>query len=59
MHPGGVAEPYGLAHIDLDGGPRVLARFDRAVPLRCGTRVLVDEVDEVDGLPVARPDGAR
>jgi len=56
VHPPG-AEPYGLAHIDLDdGGPRLLARFDRIVPLRCGSRVLVHEVD---GLPVVNPDGEQ
>jgi uncharacterized OB-fold protein len=40
--------PYGLAYVDLDGGPRLLARFDKErSAVHCGTRV---EIEQADGI---------
>lgn len=35
------ADPYGLAYVDLNDGPRVLARFDARHPLEVGGSVRV------------------
>lgn len=47
--PGGRTPPYGLAYVDLDDGPRVLARLDEAAAPRPGTRVAVVEGGGEDG----------
>lgn len=43
------SEPYGLAYLDLDDGPRVLARFRAETPLRVGARAEVRTIR--DGNP--------
>lgn len=35
--------PYGLAYVNLDDGPRVLAHIAGTEPVAVGTRVLVSE----------------
>ena len=45
---GGRTPPYALAYVDLDDGPRVLARLDAAVAPAPGTRVAVAGDDDGD-----------
>jgi uncharacterized protein len=40
--------PFTLAYVDLDGGPRVLARLQPDVELACGIRVQIVGTDEGD-----------
>ena len=42
---GGLPPPYGLAYVDLDDGPRVLARLNEAGAFGPGTRVAVVDDD--------------
>ena len=38
--------PFGLAYIDLEDGPRILAHFADATPLRIGEKVSFAQVGE-------------
>lgn len=38
--------PYGLAYVDLDDGPRVLALQEQAITLAAGTRVRAEPSDD-------------
>ena len=52
----GFSPPYGLAYVDLDQGPRILARYDMVDQvLPVGSRVVVEDFDE-SGTARIRPD---
>lgn len=49
--------PFTLAYVDLDDGPRVLARLRPDVELACGALVQITGVDEGDVIVSPRRDG--
>jgi uncharacterized OB-fold protein len=48
----GRTPPYGLAYVDLDGGPRVLAHTGGPVPIGARVRLVPGEGDDGDDVRV-------